>query len=237
MNKLILLSILLFQLSELFACCGAGKLRLFPVGSSESRIVVVSFDLYRRCDRGEMFERFHWRGKVALNYYQGDTLKEFKVIDSTIDFYQTNSRDSNVNHLLQFYDSILPSYHLALEEAKKLKGFEEAELISYKYHKDSLPIDGIEIINDTNLVVNGNAKPIFPLNWGACGFYNNIVELRIYKVSGKTLRIIQFSCERAMNLSVNVIRFNKMNFKELNKAFTINRTRWHGGNIDYIINH
>lgn len=234
MKKTIILAFLIFQLSNVMACCGAGKYKVFPLGESNNRIVMVTFDLNRKCEKGKMFEEYHWNGVVSLTYFQGDTFELISVID-TIDFYQTNERDSVVNHLKQFYDSIVPFYQKALLQARNLKDFIESELIEYEYHKDTLPFHKISILNDTVLLVDSNEIKLFPLNWGACGYYNDINSIRVYKLNNKVLRVLSLSCYRHALISDEIIEFNTTHFKLIDEAYIVDKTEWHGENYDYIL--
>lgn len=234
MKKTTLFFLFVGYLNFVFGCCGAGKYRIFPLGQVQGDIVVVTFDLGRKCDRGtRMFSEYHWQGTVKIAYLQADTLKVVAILD-TIDFYQTNERDSGINYLVQFYDSMIPYYKSALKKVKQMKNFIPAELVSYEYHKDSIPIEGIEVRNDTTLWMNGK-QTNFSLNWGACGYSNEVVELRKYRINKKEIKIIHLTCQRYKNLPDKIIQFNQNNFTDIETSLIINKARWHGENRDYII--
>lgn len=235
MKKITVLFLFVSCFNFILGCCGAGKYRIFPLGQSEGGIVAVTFDLTRKCDRGtRMFSEYHWQGIVQIAYLQSDTIKVIAVLD-TIDFHQTNERDSGINYLVQFYDSMIPYYKSALETAKQMKNFILAELVSYQYHHDSVPIDGIEIRNDTALWINEKRRTNFSLYWGACGYHNKVVEIRKYRVNKKEIQIIHFSCQRYKSLSNKMVQFNQHNFSNIETGLIVNKARWHGGNRDYVI--
>ena len=116
-----------------------------------------------------------------------------------------------------------------------MKNFKEAKLISYEYHEDTLPINNISIINDTVLLVDNVEIKLFPLFWGSCGYYNDITSLRVYKINNEKLRILTIACNRYKFISDEIIEFNFLNFKSIEKAYVVDKVEWHGENYDYII--
>ena len=68
-------------------------------------------------------------------------------------------------------------------------------------------------------MVDSNEIKLFPLNWGACGYYNDINSIRVYKLNNKVLRVLSLSCYRHALISDEIIEFNTTHFKLIDEAY------------------
>ena len=236
MKKLILIVSISIICNSLFACCGAGKYRIFPLGSSNGKPVIAVFDLTRTCDRGEMFKKYHWRGMASLYYYdvQGDSLVEFYKLDK-LEFYQTNNRDTVINDLEQFYDSISLYYQKLVNQAKKLPNFKPAKLKEYVYREDSAKFENIRIIEDTILMYGASDIDLSSINSLAAGYYESVNEMRTFDIEGKEFAIVSVSTTKGKFMSKSIQEFNTNNFKNIETAYTVLQLFWHDSNTDVLL--
>lgn len=233
MIKRLLFSFLILSVLNSFGCCGAGKFRLFPIGSSNGKIVVATFDMHRKCTRGKMFKQFEWEGVAKLAYFQGDSLNLIEVVD-TFSFSQTNHRDTTINLLNQFYDSIIVVYDKVFKRAvNNLKKFIPALPENYIRYYDSLENKKQFTFNDS--ILNYNDK--FILNTeqeNLCGLDTEIIDVRGYYILDKRIFVLSLTCKNNRFYERMKPTNNQENFKKLDKAYTVSQVQWHGSIKDKI---
>ena len=220
------------------SCCSAGQYRLFPLGSSMGKLVVVEFKLKRYCVNGEgrgENNQFNYKGVINLAYYEDSTLLINNI--DTIDFtactceYRTESSETTLS------EKLLPFYQKALDQAKKLPNFIPANPITYTYHDRNEKINGMWFENDENpeFHVKNKIVQLKPINWAACGYLNRIIEVRTYEIATINYTFITLTCDSKHHMPKEKIEENKQHFKVLKNSFTYQPSGFHGMNRDYIL--
>ncbi len=244
MKQLLLLIMLLLGVNfNTYSCCSAGQYRLFPLGISESKIIVAEFRLSRFCEvDGKMGEGmgegniFLYRGVVNLGYFNGDSVVFIANID-TLEVNECECEYMTVVEKSELAENLIPYYQKALNQAMLLPDFEAAVPLSYQYHDKDEPINGMWFENDTiiELQTTDGAMELYPVNWGPMGYLTRITEVKTYDIAGDTVTVINLSVNADHNLTKEKIQSNTKRFKQLNTALTYCVTQFHGYNSDYII--
>ncbi len=240
MKLFLIINLCIASITSSLGCCGAGQYKTYPLGYQNSRLVVAEFTMSRHCeDNGAsgVQGEFHWVAKVNLCYISADTTIMIKSID-TLSFKECVCSYNDVDIKSQISTMLLPSYERCLVEAKKMKGFQVVTPVSYHSTNDNNTLNDFRFVNtDTTslLYYRGKLKDLRPVNWAACGFLNNVVELRKYKFQEKEIVIINVNCRPGIILPEEKLASNKRNFKSIESAVTYTPTQWHGLSRDYLI--
>jgi hypothetical protein len=135
--------ILSFLISvQIFACGGAFQLRYFPIGTNDSKVILIETSLNRYWapdTMGALIEtRDRWRGVVTLKSLgKNGIYTTIKIID-TIDILDKDySKELSV------------PFSKALSIASALKGFAKAELLSVEFCNFKSDCQLLDLVQDT----------------------------------------------------------------------------------------
>jgi hypothetical protein len=221
-------------------CCSAEKYNIYPLGYIKDTLIVAECSMIRTCEKGNgasPTSEYHWTATVNLSYIKADTAVFIQNIDS-LSFKDCTCNFKNYNKKSRLAKHLLPSYQMAIREAKQLKGFTEVTPTSYQFISKNDTIPEFRFKNtDTSstFYFKGKVKNLTPKNWDSCGFLNNIQEIRKYKLGTKQVLVINLNCSDLGSESHKMILENYEKFKSINTSITNTPNRWHGLSRDYII--
>ncbi len=226
--------------SIVLGCCSAGQYKIYPLGYQDDKLIVAEFQMSRNCMNGDGAgekNEFHWKIAVNLSYINADTTVIIENIDS-LTFKECTCDFRSLNEKSEIVAKLFPAYNEALKTARSLEGFKE--VIPETYHsitKEDTLTDYQFIDSDTTseFYYKGQLKQLNPVNWAACGFLNNVQEIRKYRFEEKQIIIVNLSCSSITSLPEEKLTNNRQNFKLLKTALIYTPTQWHGLSMDYIL--
>lgn len=223
------------------ACCGGSQYQIFPLGTSNEKLVVAELKITRYCrsSHGGNIKGTHIKGYINLAYWSEDSVVS---IEKSEEFtFKISDREGQLD--APFLDSlyvatILPVYQKMLKKAQKLSSFKEVKPINYGFVNDSV-YNEYEIKNDSILMVNGKEEIFKSSNYSDTrGYLNCIRDVRQYQVGDKKVTILnvneRFGQFVELNKKDSYINDNKTRFKELKTALTYDKILWHGENRNYV---
>lgn len=236
--KKYLIFLLLLVSNYAFSCCMAYQYRLFPVGESNNKLILIEYSLSRYCMGGDGMEETNevwWLGEVKLVSYCDDSLQVIQLVDS-INFKECQCgimgvfEEGDYFEKSEYYNKMIFYYDKAFALAKKLPNFTiaKAEKIFFNISKDFK----ISETDNSRIFLTGNIKIETKIEDFFSCFPCFLSEKRLYSTINYNIEILKISCNKS--ISKKNIRKSKSKFKNIETAFWAEETAWHSISRDYI---